>query len=101
MAPSRLVLGENIGQAFTFVATGNADLGLVALSQLRGSGEALGGRHSVIPACWHPAIRQQAVLLAHGSANPAAQAWMSYIASDEAAAILDTFGYDTSADGLP
>ena len=98
---ARQVLGENIGQTFTFVATGNADLGLVALSQLRGRGEALGGRYCVIPAGWHAPIRQQAVLLTRGSGNAAAQAWMTFLASEEAAAILDAFGYDVEADGTP
>src|SRR6185436_4717794 len=39
----RLVLGENIAQAYQFVSTGNAELGFIAYSQIRDPGKATSG----------------------------------------------------------
>ncbi len=91
---SRQVLGENIGQTYAFVATGNADLGFVALSQIREPGSAPAGRHDLIPAGWHDPIRQDAILLMKGSENEAARAFMDFLASPEARDIIVTHGYE-------
>jgi len=90
-AAGRLVFGENIAQAHAFAATGNADLGLVALAQL--AGNEAGGRFTIIPAAWHDPIRQDAVLLARGADNAAARAWLDFLASPGARDILESFGY--------
>lgn len=91
---SRLVRGENIAQTFQFVATGNAQLGFVALSQLRGSGMAQQGSLWIIPGSLHDPIEQQAVVL---NDTPAARALIDYIKSDSAVRIIRHFGYDTPA----
>jgi len=89
----RLVQGENIGQAYQFVATGNAALGFVALSQVMSEGRITQGSAWVIPAQWHTPIRQDAVLLATAKDNPAALAWVTFLKSDKARAIIRSFGY--------
>ena len=64
-----LVQGENIAQAYQFVATGNAELGFVALSQVMLDGRIAKGSVWVVPpACTQP-IRQDAVLLSTGEDN--------------------------------
>ena len=70
----RLVQGESIGQAFQFVATGNARMGFVALSQLMVDGRIGQGSAWRVPAELHTPIRQDAVVLAGGRDNPAAAA---------------------------
>jgi molybdate transport system substrate-binding protein len=90
----RLVQGENIGQAYQFVATGNAALGFVALSQVMSEGRITQGSAWVIPAQWHTPIRQDAVLLATANDNPAALAWVTFLKSDKARAIIRSFGYE-------
>lgn len=90
----RLVQGENIGQAYQFVATGNAALGFVALSQVMSEGRITQGSAWVIPAQWHTPIRQDAVLLAVAKDNPAALAWVTFLKSDKARAIIRSFGYE-------
>lgn len=90
----RLVQGENIGQAYQFVATGNAALGFVALSQVMSDGRITQGSAWVIPAQWHTPIRQDAVVLATGKDNPAALAWVTFLKSDKARAIIRSFGYE-------
>jgi len=91
-AADRLVFGENIAQTHAFLATGNADLGFVALAQL--AGHQPESHYTVIPAAWHDPVRQDAVLLNRGAGNPAAQAWLDFLASPAAQAILESYGYE-------
>lgn len=90
----RLVQGENIGQAYQFVATGNAALGFVALSQVMSEGRITNGSAWVVPAHWHTPIRQDAVVLAAGKDNPAAVALATYLKGEKARGIIRSFGYE-------
>ncbi len=91
---SRLVQGESIAQAFQFVASGNADLGFVALSQLHdGSGAMLGGSFWVVPEGLHAPLEQDAVLLAHGARNEAARHFLEFLRSAPARELIRAFGY--------
>ena len=89
----KLVQGENIAQAYQFVSTGNAPLGFVALSQVYRDGRFTSGSGWIVPANLHGPIRQDAVILARGSANPAAQALASYLKSNKAKEIIRSYGY--------
>jgi molybdate transport system substrate-binding protein len=91
---SRIVFGENIAQAFSFVSTGNAELGLVALTQVMGLDDGSRGSFWIVPRRLHPPIRQQAVLLAAGQDNPAAVRFVSYLRSQAARSIIERAGYD-------
>jgi len=90
----KFVQGENIAQAHQFVASGNAELGFVALSQLMQDGRIASGSAWIVPARLHKAIRQDAVLLAKGGGKPAAEAWLRYLRSDKAKAVIKSFGYE-------
>ena len=92
----RFVQGEDIGQTFQFVASGNADLGFVALSQVPRSGSTLQGSSWVVPQTLYAPLRQDAVLLKPGRDKPAAQALLRYLRSPEARAQIAALGY-----GLP
>ncbi|MFL6694069.1 MAG: molybdate ABC transporter substrate-binding protein, partial [Ramlibacter sp.] len=94
LAP-RLVQGENIGQAYQFTSTGNAQLGFVALSQVMAGGRISRGSWWIVPADLHAPIRQDAVLLAPGKDAPAARALLAYLRGDTARAILRAHGYET------
>lgn len=87
------VMGENVGQTFQFVKTGNAALGFVALSQVMADGKISSGSAWVVPAALHAPIRQDAVLLKNGEHNPAAKALLQYLCSDAARAVIRTHGY--------
>jgi molybdate transport system substrate-binding protein len=89
----KLVQGENIAQAYQFVSTGNAPLGFVALSQVYRDGRFTSGSGWIVPAHLHGPIRQDAVILARGRANPAAKALASYLKSDRAKEIIRSYGY--------
>lgn len=92
----RLVRGESIAQAFQFVATGNAEAGFVAVAQLR-SRRDLTGSTWVVPENLYQPIAQQAVLLTRGRDNPAARAWLAFLRSPEAVAIIENSGYGVPA----
>ncbi|WP_227818132.1 molybdate ABC transporter substrate-binding protein [Nitrogeniibacter aestuarii] len=91
----RLVRGENISQTWQFVATGNAELGFVAASQLFKDGKPLGGSRWDVPTDLYTPIRQDAVLLKKGEANPAATALVDFLRSDAALGIIKSYGYAT------
>jgi molybdate transport system substrate-binding protein len=89
----RLVRGESIAQAHQFVASGNAALGLVAMSQVMGGGP-LQGSAWVVPAHLHAPIRQDAVLLKRGQGKPAAAAFLAYLKTESARSIVRRAGYE-------
>lgn len=84
----KLVFGENIGQTFAMAATGNAEAGFVALSQVTGP-------RWVVPADLHAPIHQDAVLLTRSADNEAAKGFLAYLRSEEGRQIIRGFGYDT------
>ena len=87
------VTGENIGQTFQFVKTGNAALGFVALSQVMVDGQISSGSAWVIPSKLYDPIRQDAVLLKTGENNPAATALLQYLRGDSARQVIRAYGY--------
>lgn len=90
----KFVQGENIGQAYQFAATGNAQLGFVALSQVWADGKLKQGSAWIVPASMHAPIRQDAILLDKGKDSEAAAALMKYLRSDKAKALIRSFGYE-------
>ncbi|HEY0918229.1 molybdate ABC transporter substrate-binding protein [Devosia sp.] len=91
LAP-RLVVGQNISQALQFVDSGNAELGIVALSQVIDKPAAQVWR---VPAHLYDPIRQNAVLLAGAADDAAAAAFLAFLRGPEAAAIIARYGYET------
>ena len=93
---AKLVQGENISQTYQFVATGNAELGFVALSQVWKDGKQTApGSLWQVPADLYPPLRQDAVLLTKGKDNPAAMAFLKYLQSEKGRAVIHSFGYET------
>ena len=90
---SRLVQGENIAQAYQFVASGNAELGFVALSQVINNGVIDQGSGWIVPPDYHMPIRQDALLLTKGRINPAAHALLDFLKGDKAREIIKAHGY--------
>ena len=90
----RFVTGENITQTYQFAATGNAELGFIALSQIYENGQYAPGSHWLVPTDLYPQIRQDVVLLTRGKGNPAAQALVDYLKSDTAKKIIRAHGYE-------
>ncbi len=93
LAP-RLVQGENIAQTYQFVASGNADLGFVALSQVMKDGQVGSGSAWIVPSTMHAPIRQDAIILANGKGSAATVALMKYLKSPKAMRIIKAYGYE-------
>lgn len=93
-AKAKLVTGENIGQTYQFVASGNAEIGFVALSQVWQDGRLSGGSAWVVPASLYAPIRQDAALLKRGEANPAARALLDFLKTPRAQALIRSYGYE-------
>lgn len=90
---SKIVEGQNISQTQQFVATGNAELGFVALSQIYRNGKITSGSAWIVPASLHEPIKQDAVILVKGNDSPAAKAFVEYLKGPKAAEVIKSFGY--------
>ncbi|MFP2769420.1 molybdate ABC transporter substrate-binding protein [Oceanisphaera sp. KMM 10153] len=91
---SRMVRGENIGQAYQYVYSQNAQLGFVAKSQIFKDGVFADGSYWQVPEDLYDPIVQQAVLLKDGAA---ARDLLDYIRSPAAARVIESYGYGVAA----
>jgi molybdate transport system substrate-binding protein len=87
----RLVLGENVSQAAQFATSGSAQGGIVAYSLALAPQVARLADHALIPASWHPPLRQRMALLR--GAGPVAQAFYEFVAEPTARAIFRRHGF--------
>jgi molybdate transport system substrate-binding protein len=92
LAPD-VVRGENVAQAFQFVATGNAELGFVALSQLGTADAARQGSRWEVPGELYEPLEQQALMLQQGRGSAAAAAFLQFLRSPRARSIIERAGY--------
>jgi len=87
----KIVMGASITQAYQFVDTGAAQLGFVAYSQVI---NVTGGSRWLVPANLHAPIDQQAILLYAGQNNPAAKAFLAFLKTPAAVAVIKKYGYE-------
>lgn len=92
LAP-KLVEGGNILQTYQQIETGNAELGFVSLALLTRPGQPIKGSYWIVPATLQPPLAQEAILLTHGAANPAAQALLAYLHGEQARQIIRDHGF--------
>lgn len=85
----KIVRGENVGQTFHFVETGNAQLGFVALAQLIIK-EQSDDTYWLIPQDLYTSIEQQLILLKDLSEG---RQFIAFLKSAEAKTIIQTAGY--------
>ncbi len=91
----RLVLGENVAQAAQFVESGNAQIGLVALAHALAPAMNGKGKYWKVPAEAYPPLDQGAVVIAHSPHAQDAQAFLEYMKSAEAQAVLQHYGFES------
>jgi len=89
----KLVLGENIGQAAQYAATGAADAGILAYALALSPELRRAGRFYLIPATAHTPLRQSYVLLKQAADNPTAKSFAAFIASPAARQALKKYGF--------
>jgi molybdate transport system substrate-binding protein len=92
----KLVTGESIAQTYQFAASGNADMAFIALSQITKDGKVIDGSYWLVPADLYSPINQAAIELSAAKDKAAAQAFLKFLKSEKAVAIIRSFGY-----GLP
>ncbi len=93
-AQAQLIYGENISQAAQFCLTGNAQIGILALSLVLAPNMQNHGRYYLIDDASHNPLRQGFVILNRAKDNALAHAFASYISSPEAIAIFEKYGFE-------
>jgi molybdate transport system substrate-binding protein len=89
---SKLVFGENISQTAQFVQSGNAQIGIVALS-LALSPAMIGGKRWEIPLDSYPPLVQAVVVLKNSPHKIAADKFTAFLRTETARATLVRFGF--------
>ena len=92
-AQIRFVHGENAGQTFAHVATGNADAGLVALASIRVADSVETGSFAVVPTKCHDPIRQDLVVLNTSRNVTAARQFVDFLQEERIQHLIANFGY--------
>lgn len=95
---SKLVLGENISQAAQFVQSGNADVGILALSVALAPALKAGGTYTEISSTMHPPIRQAAVVLRDARNQKAARDFLAFLKQPDSMKLLADFGFVVKRD---
>lgn len=90
---TRIVMGENVGQTYGLVASGNAELGFVSKSSVLSKNTAQAGVFWAPAAADHAPIHQDAVVLRRAAQSRAAEAFMAFLKGAAAQRILERFGY--------
>ena len=92
---NKLVVGKGLNATYQFVFTGNAQIGLLAKSQVYQQGEFQSGSVWQVPASDHQAIKQDAVTLKSAKGKESVTQFVDYLKSERAKNIITSFGYVT------
>jgi molybdate transport system substrate-binding protein len=90
---SKLVLGENISQTAQFVASGNADVGIIALSLALAPAMKARGHYFVIPTDEYPPLIQAAVILKAARHKDVARQFLDYLKQPAGVALMQSYGF--------
>lgn len=90
----KLTKGDSVTQTQQLVAAEKADLAFIALSQVMRDGKVTSGSWWLVPPEMHQPIRQSAVLLSQAKDPAAAKAFLAFLKSEKARAVMRGFGYE-------
>jgi molybdate transport system substrate-binding protein len=90
---SKLVVGENIAQTAQFVESGNADVGIIALSLALAPAMKGTGRYFIIPEDRYPPLRQAAVILKTSGHVETAERFLKFLREPKTVALLQEYGF--------
>jgi molybdate transport system substrate-binding protein len=96
----KFVLGENISQTATFVASGSADIGVLALSLALAPPMKQKGRYAEIPADEYPPLEQAAVILKSSRHKEIARQFIDFVKTPHILELLRSYGFSVPS-GLP
>lgn len=86
----RLVYGESVSDAQRIVETGNADVGVIALSLAM----AAGGKHTLVPMALHAPLVQSLVVTATGSSERLARQFADFVTGPRGREVLARNGFE-------
>ena len=89
----KFVLGENISQAAQFAESGNAGVGIIALSLALAPSLKRAGHYVEIPLAFYPAIEQAAILVSASKQKGTAQQFLAFLKTPESVRVLQSFGF--------
>ena len=90
----KLVLGESISQAASFVASGAADAGIIALSLAISPNMKNKGQYLEIPAAEYPAIEQACVILRSSKNRGVARQFLQFMRTKTTQDLLREYGFE-------
>jgi molybdate transport system substrate-binding protein len=94
---SKIVLGENISQTAQFVQSGNADVGIIALSLAMAPKAKEMGIYADIPAASYPPLAQAAVIVKASKNKLLARDFLAFMKRPETIALMQSFGFAVPA----
>ncbi len=89
----RFVHGENVGQTYAHVATGNAEAGLVALSNIRLAENISEHSYAVVPKRCHEPIKQDVIVLRTSPNEYIARQFLEFLADERNQHLMKKYGY--------
>lgn len=89
----KLVYGENIAQTAQYVQSGNAQIGIIALSLALSPELAKQGGYALIPDKLHQPLEQGFIITKHGAGNTLAHEFAGFITDKQAKAIMTRYGF--------
>ena len=90
---SKLVMGENIAQAAQFVESGNADVGILALSLALAPNLKAKGRYVVIPPADYPPLEQAVVIVKSSEKKATAKQFLAFIKTPASVSLMRDYGF--------
>ena len=91
---NKLVLGENISEATSFVVSGAADVGIVALSLALSPNMKDKGRYVEVPSADYPPIEQACVILGSSKNKETARQFLAFFKTAATSQVLSSYGFD-------
>jgi molybdate transport system substrate-binding protein len=89
----KIVYGENIAQTAQYVQSGNAQVGIIALSLAANPELAKKGGFHLVPENLHNPLEQGYVITKFGANKPLAKKFADYMSSKQARAIMTKYGF--------
>lgn len=89
----KIVSADNINSTYQIVASGNAELGFVALSQVMQNGKLSSGSAWIVPENIAHTIKQNAIVLSKSTGNAQAYNFINFLKSKPAQQIIHSYGY--------
>src|SRR3984885_9800884 len=90
----KFVLGENISQTASFVVSGSADVGVVALALALSPNMKDKGRYVEVPSSEYPAIEQACVILTSSKNKETARQFLAFVKTAAIGDVLKSYGFD-------